>query len=51
VTISANRDGVLVDRATDTGVGCAPIIAPGAVGLRGDNADFQFRNFVVTRAA
>ena len=34
---------------TDRGVGCAPITAPGAVGIRGDNDEFRFDNFRVTR--
>jgi hypothetical protein len=35
--------------ANDKGVGCAPIRAPGSVGIRGDNANFHFTKFRVTR--
>jgi hypothetical protein len=47
VTLRLLIDGKLVVRAVDHGVGGPPIPAPGRVGLRGDNADFQFRSFVV----
>jgi hypothetical protein len=48
VTVSAFIDGRLVTKATDTGVGCAPIRAAGATGIRGDNAEFSFDDFEVT---
>jgi hypothetical protein len=47
VTIRLLIDGKLVARAVDEGVGGPPITAPGRIGLRGDNADFQFRDLVV----
>ena len=50
VTISAARDGVLVE-AVDQGVGCPPLRGPGAVGVRGDNAELRFADIVVTPAA
>lgn len=49
VTITMSRDGTQLLSATDKGTGCAPITAPGAVGIRGDNAEFSFDDFVVTR--
>ena len=36
-------------RPPTTATGCAPITAPGGVGIRGDNDNFQFDNFTVTR--
>jgi hypothetical protein len=48
VTIDLYRNGVKALSATDTGVGCAPITAPGATGIRGDNDAFRFDNFRVT---
>ena len=48
VTIRLLSGGVLVAQATDTGVGGPPITAPGRVGLRGDNANFQFDDFRVS---
>lgn len=48
VTITMYRDGVRILSATDTGMGCAPITAAGSVGVRGDNADFDIDNFIVT---
>ena len=47
VTLTMYRDGTRLLTATDTGVGCAPIAAPGSVGVRGDNDDFNFDNFTV----
>jgi hypothetical protein len=47
VTIRIFINGVVVDQATDGGVGCATITAPGAVGVRGDNANFNLENFLV----
>jgi hypothetical protein len=51
VSITAFRNGQPVVTGTDTGVGCAPITTPGAVGIRGDNAKFNFRKFTVTTPA
>lgn len=48
VTITMYSEGTQLLTATDDGVGCAPITAPGAVGIRGDNDDFNFDNFLVT---
>jgi hypothetical protein len=48
VAISARRDGEKI-QAVDTGVGCAPLVGPGAVGLRGDNAELRFDDYTVTR--
>jgi hypothetical protein len=48
VTIAMWRNGIKLLSATDGGVGCAPIAAAGSVGVRGDNADFNVDNFVVT---
>ncbi len=47
VAIAVERDGEPLVSARDTGLGCAPITAPGAVGLRGDNDQFSFDDFVV----
>ena len=46
VTIRLWVDGSLVLTATDTGVG-GPVIRSGGVGIRGDNSDFTFDDFVV----
>jgi hypothetical protein len=51
VTIKLYREGQQVIEATDTGVGCAAIIAPGAVGVRGDNLDFDVDDFAVSALA
>jgi hypothetical protein len=48
VLIDVFRDGARVLSAVDTGTGCAPILDPGAVGVRGDNLDFNLRDFTVT---
>jgi len=58
-TVSNNTDGsvritLLVNGkyivgANDKGVGCPPIRAAGAVGIRGDNAEFYFSRFTVSR--
>ncbi len=50
VAITARRDGEQI-RAVDAGVGCDPLVGPGAVGLRGDNAELRFDDFTVTRRA
>jgi hypothetical protein len=49
VTITMQRGGATILSATDKGLGCAPITAPGAVGIRGDNAEFSFDDFAVRR--
>lgn len=48
VTITMFRDGTKLLSATDNGTGCAPITNAGSVGVRGDNADFNIDNFIVT---
>lgn len=48
VTITAYRDGQPVLVAVDKGTGGPPITAPGAVGIRGDNVEFLFRNFTAS---
>lgn len=49
VTVQVIRDGAVVLSGTDAGAGgCAPITAAGKVGVRGDNAEFDFDNFLVT---
>lgn len=50
VSIALARDGHLLASATDTGIGCAPILAPGAIGIRGDNDDFSVDNLSVAKA-
>jgi len=47
VSIRLRVDGVLVLSATDSGTG-GPVIHSGRVGIRGDNSDFNFDDFVVT---
>lgn len=48
VTVRLLRDGVELVSATDRGIGCAPHRAPGHVGVRGDDDDFNLDNFVVS---
>lgn len=48
VTITMWRNGTKLLSATDNGTGCAPITNAGSVGVRGDNADFNIDNFIVT---
>ena len=50
VTLQVIRDGAVVLEATDRGAGCAPITSAGKVGVRGDNANFNFDNFTVNAA-
>jgi hypothetical protein len=50
VSISVRHDGREVLSAVDDGSEGPAILARGAVGLRGDNCDFEFRDFRVTRA-
>lgn len=47
VTIRVWRDGALVLEATDAGAGCAPLHGTGAVGVRGDNAEFLLDDITV----
>ena len=48
VTISAYVNGRLRLSTTDTGAGGSVLSEPGAVGLRGDNAEFEFSHFRVS---
>lgn len=48
VTIELFADGKLLVEAIDSGMGGAPISTPGKGGIRGDNANFKFKNFTVT---
>jgi hypothetical protein len=50
VTLSLLRRGHVLLEATDAGVGCPPLARPGAVGVRGDNADFRLEDLEVTAA-
>ncbi len=50
VTVTMYRDGARLLSATDEGIGCAPITAPGSVGVRGDNDDFEFDRFTVAQS-
>jgi hypothetical protein len=47
VTIAAYLNGQLVLIRTDTGTGGRPLTGPGAIGIRGDNAEFEFAHFRV----
>jgi hypothetical protein len=47
VTIVLSVAGKPLVSAVDTGVGCAAITKPGAVGIRGDNTRFSFKSFAV----
>lgn len=47
VTLDVYRDGALLRRVTDTGVGCAPITDSGRIGVRGDNAEFELDDVTV----
>jgi hypothetical protein len=48
VTIALYENGQLIVQATDDGsIGGPPITGGGRVGLRGDNANLKFENFVV----
>lgn len=51
VTIALYAGGQLLVSATDFGVGGAPILNPGRVGVRGDNANLMFDDFTVTSIA
>lgn len=48
VELTLARDGSTLLSVVDEGVGCAPITAPGAIGVRGDNDEFSFDDLVVT---
>jgi hypothetical protein len=49
VTINLYAGGKLLTTAKDTGLGGPPIRTAGKTGIRGDNADFAFKNFTVTK--
>jgi hypothetical protein len=51
VRITLLVNGNFIVGVNDKGVGCAPIRAPGAVGIRGDNAEFLFSKFEVSSLA
>lgn len=48
VELTLRHAGSTILRAVDSGLLCAPITAAGAVGVRGDNAEFDFRDFVTS---
>lgn len=48
VTISLSRNGSPLTSVTDHGVGCSPIVAAGAVGVRGDNDNIGIDDFTVS---
>jgi len=48
VSLELIRDGKVVLTARDAGGRCAPIVTAGKVGVRGDNADFNYDNLTVT---
>lgn len=50
VTIAVRRSGRDVLSAVDDGTEGPAILSRGAVGIRGDNCEFEFRDFRVTRA-
>lgn len=47
VELTLARDGSTLLSVVDEGIGCAPITAPGAIGVRGDNDEFSFDDLVV----
>ena len=49
VRLTLSQNGETIATAVDDGVGCAPIQAAGRTGIRGDNANFQFDDFTVSR--
>ena len=51
VTIALYAGGQLLITATDFGTGGPPILNPGRVGVRGDNANLMFDDFTVTAIA
>jgi hypothetical protein len=50
-TIRLLVNGKLVERVSDTGEGGPVIAASGQIGLRGDNAEFEFRRLTVRRVS
>lgn len=48
VSITVYRAGRPLLTVTDRGIGCPAITVDGAVGIRGDNTEFYFRDFVVS---
>ena len=49
VWIAIERGGdILLEAIDDGSVGGPPLVEAGAVGIRGDNAEFEFRDFAVT---
>ncbi|WP_155926992.1 hypothetical protein [Mycolicibacterium sp. CBMA 234] len=48
VVIDASRDGLTIS-AVDAGIGCAPLIGGGGVGIRGDNAELYFAKITVNQ--
>ena len=50
VRLRLEIDGQTRLTAVDHGIGCAPLRGPGRVGIRGDNANFEFRSFTVRNA-
>ncbi len=49
VRVTMLINGKYVVGATDRGVGCAPLRSAGAIGIRGDNTEFSFSTFTVTK--
>ena len=49
VTLQVIRAGSVTLESTDRGAGCPPIRAPGQVGIRGDNTNFNVDNFTVSQ--
>ena len=47
VSIALTAGGQHVVSTRDDGIGCDPIRSPGAVGIRGDNAEFHIEDFEV----
>lgn len=48
VSLSLQRNAQTVLTAVDRGVGCSTIRSAGSLGVRGDNTDFQFADFIAT---
>jgi hypothetical protein len=51
ITITLSINGRQILSATDSGVGGRPLTQPGAVGIRGDNTNFEFTHFQVRALA
>jgi hypothetical protein len=49
VTVTGLRDGTVLVRATDDGIGCAPLRGPGRLGVRGDNTELDIDAYRVTK--